>query len=248
MLARPGPPRWCSSTRYKAADSDNDGFVYQKQVALNGGAIRDAVGNTYVRTDSANQSTSHQVDGSKTGGDNAGPVVRSIAFAGGAPHDTDNDSTPDTYGRNDAIEVAVTFSEAVTVDTGNGTPSLGLEVGSGTVQAAYASGTGTATLTFSYAVQAGEEDTDGVSVPAGTIALNEGTLKDAADNAASLYHDPVARDANRKVDTSATPPCADRPRLRGCGAPRHGPRRRARHVPVGGRDRGPGDLRPRGDG
>ena len=203
-VGKTGPSTLVFEYTVQAADSDNDGFVYQKQVALNGGAIRDAVGNTYVRTDSANQSTSHQVDGSKTGGDNAGPVVRSIAFAGGAPHDTDNDSTPDTYGRNDAIEVAVTFSEAVTVDTENGTPSLGLEVGSRTVQASYASGTGTAGLVFSYAVQAGDEDTDGVSVPAGSILLNGGTLKDEADNAAALYHDAVARDANRKVaDTTA---------------------------------------------
>ena len=42
------------------------------------------------------------------------------------------------------------FSEAVTVDTTNGTPTLELETGSTDRTATYASGSGTNTLAFTY--------------------------------------------------------------------------------------------------
>jgi hypothetical protein len=53
------------------------------------------------------------------------------------------------------------------------------------VNAPYQSGSGTKTLTFSYTVAAGNEDTDGIAIGS-AIALNSGTIKDAANNNAVL--------------------------------------------------------------
>ena len=125
-----------------------------------------------------------------------------LAFAGTAPRNADGYGAPETYWQGDAIAVAVTFGRAVTV---TGAPSLALAVGSATVQASYASGSGTDTLVFAYTVRAGDAAPDGVSVPAGAIALNGGTLADAAGNDAALAHDGLARDVARLVDGSTTP-------------------------------------------
>ena len=48
--------------------------------------------------------------------------------------------------------------------------------------AGYDSGTGTAALVFAYEVADGDEDTGGVSIEAGRITLNGGTIEDEADN------------------------------------------------------------------
>ena len=81
-----------------------------------------------------------------------------------------------------------------------GTPQLRLRVGTRTRTAGYDSGTGTAALVFSYEVAAGDEDTGGVSIEAGRIALNGGTIEDEAENAAVLDHEAVAAQAGHKVD------------------------------------------------
>ena len=107
-----------------------------------------------------------------------------------------------TYVRNEAIDVAVQFSEIVAVDIGGGRPRLALTIGSATRNAEYASGTGTNTLTFRYTVQAGDADTDGVSIAADVLALNGGTIKDLSGLAADLSHSLVAASASHKVDGS----------------------------------------------
>ena len=53
---------------------------------------------------------------------------------------------------------------------------------------------------FGYEVAEGDEDTDGVSIEAGRIALNGGTIKDEADNPAALAHGAVAPQAGHQVD------------------------------------------------
>ena len=60
-------------------------------------------------------------------------------------------STADgSYKEGDSITVNVAFTEAVTVDTTNGTPTLELETGTTDRTATYASGSGTKTLAFTY--------------------------------------------------------------------------------------------------
>ena len=108
------------------------------------------------------------------------------------------DPGPDAiYALGDEIEVTVSFSETVKVE---GTPQLRLRVGSRTRTTGYLRGSGTAALVFGYEVAEGDEDTDGVSVNAGRISLNGGTIKDEADNPAVLAHGALAAQAGHQVD------------------------------------------------
>ena len=110
-------------------------------------------------------------------------------------------TAPDDYGTGETIEITVTFSEPVTVDTTAGTPYLGLTIGSETRQAAYAStdATGTA-LTFSYEVIATDHDPDGIAVPANALVLSGGTIRNAAGHDAILDHSGLSTQGDHKVN------------------------------------------------
>ena len=82
---------------------------------------------------------------------------------------TSNPGPDETYAVGDAIEVTVTFAESMTVDTTDGTPQIGLTIGTMPKLAGYASGSGTAALVFSYTVAEGDLDPDGVNTGAGSI-------------------------------------------------------------------------------
>src|SRR5207244_3818571 len=89
-----------------------------------------------------------------------------------------------TYKIGDTIPVTVQFSEAVTV---TGTPQLTLATAGGVNEAVnYTSGSGTTTLTFNYTVQTGNTSADLDYLSSTALALNGGTIKDAAGNAAVL--------------------------------------------------------------
>ncbi|MBX3589106.1 MAG: hypothetical protein KF796_20945 [Ramlibacter sp.] len=88
-----------------------------------------------------------------------------------------------TYKVGDVVSVQVNFSEAVTV---TGTPQLTLETGTTDQVVNYASGSGTSTLTFTYTVQAGDTSADLDYQSTTALALNGGTIKDAAGNAGTL--------------------------------------------------------------
>ena len=100
------------------------------------------------------------------------------------------------YGIGDSIEVTVTFSEEVTV---TGEPRLALDIGGSAKTAAYESVDGSAVV-FSYTVAEGDSDTDGIAVGANKLTLNGGGIQDAAGNAATLAHDPLAAQTTHKVD------------------------------------------------
>ena len=122
--------------------------------------------------------------------DTTPPEVESLGISS-------NPGSDQTYAAEDEIEVRVTFSETVEVE---GRPQLRLRVGSRTRTSGYLSGTGTAVLVFGYEVADGDEDTDGVSIDAGRISLNGGTIKDEADNPAVLAHGALAPQAGHQVD------------------------------------------------
>ena len=122
--------------------------------------------------------------------DTTAPGVISLAISS-------NPGFDQAYAVEDVIEVTVTFSETVEV---TGTPQLRLRVGSSNRTAAYLRGTDTEELVFGYEVADGHEDTDGVSIEAGQITLNGGTIEDEADNPAELAHEAVAAQAGHKVD------------------------------------------------
>ena len=79
------------------------------------------------------------------------------------------------------VNFTVNASEPVTV---TGTPRLAIDVGGVTRYATYASGSGTSAITFSYAVQPGDFDANGIAL-ASPLELNGGTIADSAGNPAS---------------------------------------------------------------
>ena len=91
--------------------------------------------------------------------------------------------TNGTFTVGDSVSIQVAFNEAVTV---SGTPQLTLETGSTDRAVGYASGSGTTTLTFTYTVQAGDSSLDLDYVGTSSLALNGGSIVDAATNAATL--------------------------------------------------------------
>jgi RHS repeat-associated protein len=101
------------------------------------------------------------------------------------PYITNVDSTtPDgTYGAGANLDISVTFSETVTV---TGAPSLTLETGVTDAVAVYVSGSGTSTLTFRYPVAAAEASPDLDTAGPTALALNGGSVRDAASNPADL--------------------------------------------------------------
>ena len=99
------------------------------------------------------------------------------------------------------IEVTATFSDGVTVTTTDGTPQIGLIVGSAARQAGYVSGSTTQQLLFQYTVQATDEDTDGVIIRANGLKRNGGRIR---KNGTVLYtiltHGPQTNHPGHKVD------------------------------------------------
>ncbi|MDG1384102.1 MAG: BspA family leucine-rich repeat surface protein [Flavobacteriaceae bacterium] len=91
--------------------------------------------------------------------------------------------TDGAYTIDEVIPVAVTFSEVVNVIE---TPTLTLETGSSDAVVNYSSGTGSNILIFNYTVAAGHNSSDLDYVDTSSLALNLGTIKDAATNNATL--------------------------------------------------------------
>ena len=128
----------------------------------------------------------------------AGPAVSAVSVAapgGGAL----------AWGLDDAIEVTLGFTEAVTVDTAGGTPTVGLTVGGTARTAPYASGTGTASLTFAYAVRAQDGTVSAVEVTASSLAVNGATIRDGAGRAADLAHPGASRGLAGEPEAPAEP-------------------------------------------
>ena len=168
-------------------DVDTDGIaISANKLTLNGGTIKDAADNDATLThDAVAADSGHKVEGSDT----TAPTVSSVAI-------TSDPGDDDTYGLGDAVEVTVTFSEDVTV---TGTPLLELDFDGTAKTASYRSASG-ANVVFSYTVALGESDADGIAIGADRLSLNEGTIKDAAENDATLTHAAVAADSGHKVD------------------------------------------------
>ncbi|MCH6484915.1 fibronectin type III domain-containing protein [Pseudoxanthomonas sp. LH2527] len=148
-------------------------YVSTTSLSLNGGAIRDAAANVATLTLPSPGAAGSLGANKNLVIDGVVPTVTSITSS------TSNGA----YASGAAISVQVNFSESVTVI---GTPQLTLETGSVDRAANYASGSGTSTLTFAYTVQAGDVSGDLDYVSTNSLALNGGTIRDAASNDASL--------------------------------------------------------------
>jgi len=129
-------------------------------VSVAGGAFTDAVGNP---NDASNTVTATV--------DTAMPLVSSVSSptANGA------------YKAGSAVDISVVFTDAVTVQTGGGTPSLALN-SAAAASATYVAGSGTNTLTFRYTVLATHSSSDLDYATVNALALNLGTIRDASGN------------------------------------------------------------------
>ena len=100
------------------------------------------------------------------------------------------------YAKLDEIEATVRFDKTVTV---TGRPQLKLTVGSVTRGALYRGGA-REVLTFSYKVANGENDANGVSIPANALVPNGATIQDSTNQNAGLTHSALEDDTNHRVD------------------------------------------------
>ena len=94
-----------------------------------------------------------------------------------------SDKVAGSYKTGEVIDIDVAFSTAVTV---TGTPQIILETGTTDQVVNYSSGSGGTTLTFNYTVQAGDTAADLDYASTTALALNSGTIQDAAGNNATL--------------------------------------------------------------
>ena len=108
-----------------------------------------------------------------------------------------------TWTTSETVEVTITFSEAVDVDTSAGTPSITVELGSsGAKSATYQSGSGTKTLVFGYTLVTADGSHTSIGVTANSLALNGGTIRSALNNAhANLAHRSATHRGTRDDDT-----------------------------------------------
>ena len=152
--------------------SDLD-YVSTSALALNGGSINDAAGNVSNLTLAAPGATNSLGASKAIIIDTMSPTVASVSSS----------SSNATYNIDDVIAVTVTFSENVNVV---GTPQLTLETGSSDAVVNYTSGSGGSVLTFNYTVASGHSSSDLDYISTSALALNNGTIKDASENAATL--------------------------------------------------------------
>ena len=123
------------------------------------------------------------------------PAVESVAF-------TSDPGSDGEYVKDDAIEVTVTFSEAVAV---TGTPRMKVRLAR-PKNAAYVESDSTATeLTFKYTVRAADYSHDGINLVKNGLVLSGGTIKNqAGDTDANLDHDRTQPDSDHKVHVRPT--------------------------------------------
>ena len=129
------------------------------------------------------------------------PSVTAVAVVSDAGDD-------DTYALGERIEIRVTFSEAVSVDTEGGTPRLTIKMDPtwGEFRAPYAGGSGTEALTFTHTVAEPNTSPRGIAVLANTLELNGGTIRSKETGAdADLAHAGLGHDAAHKVNWRIAP-------------------------------------------
>ena len=123
------------------------------------------------------------------------PTVSSVAV-------TSNPGTDNTYAKGNTITVTLTFSEAVTVDTTNGTPYVTIDIGGQPRNAAYSGdGSSAAAQPFSYTVLVGDKDTDGISLLVNSLVLDGGAIQATDDSAGATLTHAAMTFANHNVDT-----------------------------------------------
>ena len=129
------------------------------------------------------------------------PVLSGLTVSSAAPGNG-------YYDAGDTILITARFTGQFAVDTSEGTPQIGFELGGATRQATYSSGSESKELVFSYTVaNTDPDDHDGISWSANALTLNGGTItfvqeQEVYQVAASLNHAAQAVLPGHKVDTT----------------------------------------------
>ena len=142
-------------------------------LGLNGGTIGDIAGNSATLT-------LPTPGASNSLGSNKAIIIDGIVPTVSIVTSTLSDGN---YTVGQVIPISIIFSELVTV---SGTPQLTLETGGTDAVVNYTSGSGTPTLVFEYTVSSGHTSNDLDYVSTSALALNNGSISDAAGNAAIL--------------------------------------------------------------
>ena len=198
-------------------DLDLDGPSFSaNSVSMNGGYIRDGAGNDIkLNHGGASAGLNSRIDA-------VVPTVSAVAI-------TSDPGADDTYAAGDTVEVSVTFSEEVRVPDvtrsdlpGTRHPVLDLRIGNDTRSAKSGLQELGRDVKFTYTIQSGDTDTDGISINANGLRLNGGIIFDAAGNnnpisarihnffdiplEAVVPHDGLADDPGHKVAAGASTP------------------------------------------
>lgn len=159
----------------QSGDTDADGVsILASALALNGGSIRDDAGVDAVLdlgTHAIANDSDHKVDGIKV----VAPQVRGVRI-------TSRPQDGMAYGAGEEIRGYVRFSQDIEV---TGSPTLALTIGTVT-RLVPVDFVASRTLYSCYRVQVEDSDTDGISILAGALALNGGTVRSTAGADASL--------------------------------------------------------------
>ncbi|MFA6064129.1 MAG: hypothetical protein WC736_16185, partial [Gallionella sp.] len=126
-------------------------------------------------------------------------VTNDLGNSGGAPNITapstvalvstaavaSVDAVAGSFKAGGVIDIVVTYSGPVTVNTAGGTPTVEFSMdNAGPLNAVYNAGASTTTaLHFLYTVQAAQTDVNGISITPGSIVLNGGTIVNAVGGA-----------------------------------------------------------------
>ena len=125
-------------------------------------------------------------------------TVTASSLATAAPSVTGVEILPETddgsWEEGETVEAALTFDEAVTVDTTGGVPAVTLTLGASTEKnAPYLRGSGTTELVFGYTLAKGEGPYNSAQLALNSLALNGGAIRSTASGAdAALAHDGFA--------------------------------------------------------
>ncbi len=170
--------------------------VLADSLTLNGGSITSASAGAAAALSHAGlpHDPNHRVNWQATA-----PTVTGVAITSD-PGDDDN------YRKGDAIQVTLTFSEAVNV---SGTPRVDIKMDPsyGVKRAWYSAGSGSTALTFAHTVVAPNISTRGVAVLANSLKLNGGTIRSVSSTTdVQRAHAGLAHDANHKVNWQASAP------------------------------------------
>ena len=175
-----------ASTDFAVADITFSGGTLSSFTAVSGTSytvVFTPTANTQSGTGSVSVAADKFTDAA--GNNNTASLTTSFTYDTQLPtvSNVTSSSTNGTFTVGDSVSIQVAFNEAVTV---SGTPRLTLETGSTDRAVDYVSGSGTTSLTFTYTVQTGDSSSDLDYVSTSSLALNGGSIVDAAGNAATL--------------------------------------------------------------